>query len=106
MHSNFITPPDYVETVLIIGATDLETAQCAEVCKTANTSYDVYFYRPAMAQKEWLSRVYLKADIVLSPQDLALDFLEDSAFITDQGNKIHFFGTKQKIVTPADYFNK
>ena len=44
MHSNFVTPPDYVETVLVIDASDEQVAELAATVKAGNKPYNVYFY--------------------------------------------------------------
>ena len=106
MHSNLVSPPDYIETVLIIEPTELQLVECADTLKTNATPYDVYYYKLDMDNTEWLSKVYRRADRVLSPGPLNLDFLEDSAFMTDNGEKIEFFGPSQKYSKPAEYFAK
>lgn len=106
MHSNFVTPPDYIKSVLIINSTEEQMQDCALRCKEAGVPYNVYFYNEDMAALDWLNQIYERMDQVLSPFDLKLDFLADLTFLTDQGNKILFYGVDQKIQQPADYFNK
>jgi hypothetical protein len=65
MHSNFITPPDYVETVLIINATEEMIRHLGTVVQDSGTIYNVYFYRDEMNDPEWLDRVSGKADVIL-----------------------------------------
>lgn len=65
MHSNFITPPDYVETVLIIDATDNQLAALTETVKTADRPYNIYFYNNKLDNQTWFNRVASKADIVI-----------------------------------------
>ena len=78
MHSNFITPPDFVETVLIVDSTQDQALACAEAIKTAGTSYNVYFYNEEMNDPVWFERVSTRADIVIDA----------------------------KITNPLEYFNK
>ncbi len=78
MHSNFITPPDYVETVLILNATEEQILHLGKVVQDGNTAYNVYFYRDEMNNTEWLGKVTARADVVLDA----------------------------KIKNPLDYFNK
>jgi hypothetical protein len=65
MHSNFITPPDYVETVLIINATEEQIKSLGTAIQDADTTYNVYFYNDAMNDQLWLDRVRATADVVL-----------------------------------------
>ena len=78
MHSNFITPPDYVETVLVINATEEQVAELAATVKAGDKSYNIYFYREAMNDISWFHKISLKADAVLDA----------------------------KINNPTEYFNK
>lgn len=78
MHSNFITPPDYVETVLILNAPEEQIKVLATMVQNADQCYNVYFYRDEMNNPEWFNRIRLKADVILDA----------------------------KITNPEDYFNK
>jgi hypothetical protein len=78
MHSNFITPPDYVETVLILNAPEEQIKLLATMIQHRDRSYNVYFYNDHMNNAEWLARVTAKADVVLDA----------------------------KITNPEEYFNK
>jgi hypothetical protein len=78
MHSNFVTPPDYIETVLILNAPEEQLRVLAEMIQQRDQVYNVYFYREEMNQPEWLALVAAKADVVLDA----------------------------KITNPEEYFNK
>jgi hypothetical protein len=65
MHSNFITPPDYVETVLIINATDDQMAEYTRAFTDVKLSYNVYFYNEKMNEPEWFGKVSNQADVIL-----------------------------------------
>lgn len=65
MHSNFITPPDYVETVLILNATEEQITALGDYIKSIGVPYNVYFYNDAMDNQEWLSKITNKSDMVL-----------------------------------------
>jgi hypothetical protein len=65
MHSNFITPPDLVETVLVLNATDEQVAELAAVLKAGNKPYNVYFYNDAMNDLRWLARVSNMANLTI-----------------------------------------
>jgi len=78
MHSNFITPPDYVETILILNAPEEQIKVLATMIRRRDQSYNVYFYREEMNNAEWLEKIQEKADIILDA----------------------------KLTNPEDYFNK
>jgi len=65
MHSNFVTPPDIVETVLIVDATDDQLAALTERVKTAGQPYNVYFYHTDSEYRDWFDRVALRADVII-----------------------------------------
>lgn len=78
MHSNFITPPDYVENVLVVNAPEEQVKVLASLVQQRERSYNVYFYNEAMNQPEWFERVSRQADVILDA----------------------------KLTNPEDYFNK
>lgn len=94
--SNFITPPDYVETVLIVGATDEEVWACADACQASGRVYNVYVYRTEMDDKEWLNKIMFKVDTILLQED-QLQFTVPKPI---------GFGPNCDLKAPADYFNK
>jgi len=96
MHSNFITPPDYVESVLIIGATEQEIQDCAAVVKDSTQPYNIYFYQDNMNQREWLNRVMFRVDHILLQQE-QLQFTVPRPI---------GFGPDCELKSPADYFTK
>jgi hypothetical protein len=96
MHSNFITAPDYVENVLIVGATEEEIVACAEAVKATENTWNVYFYNPDKPNKDWLYHVAFRVDTVLTEETL-LDI--------KLPNPIGF-GPNCKFKSPADYFTK
>jgi len=78
MHSNFITPPDYIQSILILNATEEQIKECADTCKDKGKAYNVYFYNAEMNQPDWLEGIKSKIDVTLDAN----------------------------ITNPADYFNK
>lgn len=68
-NSNFITPPDYVEAVLIIGASENEITACANACRESNKVYNVYIYNKEMNKPEWLNRIMFHVDVILLQED-------------------------------------
>jgi hypothetical protein len=65
MHSNFITPPDYVETVLVLNASDDVVITLGEAVKNTGRPYNIYFYRDDMNERDWLDLIKTKADVIL-----------------------------------------
>lgn len=65
MHSNFITPPDYVETVLILNATEEQIKHLGMVVQDGNVAYNVYFYKEEMNEPAWFNKISIKADVVI-----------------------------------------
>ena len=65
MHSNFITPPDYIETVLILNAPQEQIKVLATMIQQREQCYNVYFYNELMNQPEWRDRIKQKADTIL-----------------------------------------
>lgn len=96
MHSNFITPPDFVETVLIIDATTEQANAVAAVVRESQQAYNIYLYHEGMSDHVWLGQVAQKADVVLQMQGSQVPL--DCAKI--------LVGTDQEIKNPADYFAK
>jgi hypothetical protein len=64
-HSNLVTPPDFVETVLILNATEEQMSACADACYKSGKIYNVYFYNDDMNNTDWFFRVQKIADQVL-----------------------------------------
>ena len=95
MHSNFITPPDFVTTVLIVDATEDELLAVSEACRQSGTSYNVYLYNAGMKEVDWLVQAVKRSDIVLQKFGSTVPILE----------KI-WFGEDQDLKKPADYFAK
>jgi hypothetical protein len=95
MHSNFITPPDFVPNILIIDASADEIEAVAEHCKDSQESYNVYMYRKDMNDYNWLSQVFKRVDQILIQQDSDVPVLDAVKF-----------GPDQILKSPADYFNK
>jgi hypothetical protein len=100
MYSNFITPPDIVESVLVINATEEQIQACATTCENSTNTYNVYFYHEVMNRTEWLATVCGKVETVLinrtAPTDVTLVGIDAT----------HYFGPDEEFKEPAEYFNK
>jgi hypothetical protein len=64
-HSNFVTPPDFIETVLVLNATEEQIAASADACYESSKIYNVYFYNKEMNNTDWFFQVQSIADQVL-----------------------------------------
>lgn len=93
MHSNFITPPDLIESILVVDATEEEIKACAESCKAAGKPYNVYFYNYAMKDYNWLSNILQRVDYTLVAEGSDVPLLESTKF-----------GPNSEFKGPADYF--
>lgn len=95
MHSNFITPPDYVETVLVVDATEVEIRACGDACQLSGRPFNVYFYNGNMNNLDWLSRIVRIADKILQAEVSDVPVLRSEKF-----------GPNQYLKFPSEYFNK
>jgi hypothetical protein len=65
MYSNFITPPDYVESILILNATHEQMQALAKQIQELDNCYNIYFYSEEMNNISWFHKISLKVDVVL-----------------------------------------
>ena len=93
MHSNFITPPDLIETILVVDATEDQIKKCAEQCRTVSKPYNVYFYHENMKDFNWLGQVIERADVVLQEENSSVPVLTSIKF-----------GEQSPLKSPAEYF--
>lgn len=96
MNSNFITPPDLVETILVINATKEQIEACAEACRNGDRVYNVYFYHSDMNDVHWLGEVVQRSETILQAVDSEVPVLCPTVK----------FGPEQDLIQPQDYFNK
>lgn len=64
-HSNFVTPPDFIETILVLNATEEQITACADACYESDKIYNVYFYNKEMNNTDWFFQVQSIADQTL-----------------------------------------
>jgi hypothetical protein len=62
--SNFITAPDFVQTILIRNATEQQIQDCMTACNASGRIYNVYLETPG-CDEEWLFRVERIADLII-----------------------------------------
>jgi hypothetical protein len=112
MHSNFITPPDFVNeplhTVLLIDPTWQELESIAVLCKTSGTDFNVYVYDDTMNDIDWLLSAAQQADtIIVNTTPTACsptkDRLIDLPRTYYYGPK-NFLSNQKQIAHPQDYF--
>jgi len=96
MHSNFITPPDFVITVTLINAAKDDIAMCADAVQELSRPYNVYIYDENMKDPDWLTDVLKRSDVVL---------MQEAANVPLLGKPV-LFGPGQEFKTAADYFDK
>lgn len=74
MHSNFITPPDFVDeklhTVTVVDATDDDLQLLVRMCQHSDEMYNIYLYKSEMNDIEWLNRSVEISDAVIVNLDL------------------------------------
>lgn len=95
MHSNFITPPDFVETVLIVDATQDQIQALGAILKGHERPYNVYLYSSDMNELDWLTEAVNRANTVLQAEGSTVPLLSKK-----------LFGPNQILKTPAHYFTK
>ncbi len=96
MHSNFITPPDLIETVLVVNATEEQIKSCADACRNSNRAYNVYFYHTDMQDVYWLGQAVQRAETILQAVEAEVPVLCPTIK----------FGPNQELTQPEEYFNK
>lgn len=100
MYSNFITPPDIVESVLVINATEDQIAACAKACESNKRVYNVYFWHDAMTNADWFNQVANLSSTILMDSKKTIDIPKDVS------TPVVLFGSKKKLKNPADFFTK
>jgi hypothetical protein len=109
MHSNFITPPDFVDenltNVVVINATEEQIELLAHMCANNDDQYNIYLYRSEMEDISWLtSAIERSSAVILNTVDPNLD----SICFT---NKTYYYGDRtiisdcKEISSPLHYFS-
>ena len=110
MHSNFITPPDFVDeklhTVTVVDATPEEIEILGRMCQGSDEMFNIYLYRSEMNNTNWLEQAVERSDAVVvntNTVGLYTDYLcsQDKTFY--YGPKT-FISKANKVETPLQYF--
>jgi hypothetical protein len=96
MHSIFVTPPDYLNTVLIIDASTEQANAVASFVRESQKPYNIYLYHIDMNDQPWLEKVAQKADVILQMQGSLVNLETEKIWV----------GPEQKFTNPVDYFAK
>jgi len=108
MHSNFITPPDFVDeplvTVTVVNATLDEVELLARMCENTDPQYNIYLYRSEMNDSEWLQKAIELSEAVIvnatTPDFDDICDLEKSFYYGDRD----IISRATKIPTVLHYF--
>lgn len=92
MHSNLITPPDFVDeslhTVTLVNLTEHDIELVARMCAASDEMFNMYVYRTEMQDLPWLDRAVDISDAVIL--NCAVDF--ESNFKICNMEKTHTLG--------------
>lgn len=108
MHSNFITPPDFVdedlETITIINAELDEIESLARLCENTDPQYNIYLYRSEMNDREWLYKaMQLSKTVIIRSVDPSLDYICDDEKTIYYGDRI-LISRAPKILNLLHFF--
>jgi len=108
VHSNFITPPDFVDeklpNITVINATTDEVELLARMCEHSDKFYNIYLYRSEMHNDTWMQQAVDCSDAgILNTnsgqyQDLCL--LDKTFYYGSE----RFLENPRKIESPLHYF--
>ena len=109
MHSNFITPPDFVDedlpNVTVVNATEQQIELLAHMCANNDEQYNMYLYHSGMNNLVWLKSAIDKSGAVILH---TIDPELDSICFT---NKTYYYGNRvivsdaKEISSPLHYFS-
>jgi hypothetical protein len=103
MHSNFVTPPDFIKTITVVDATPEQVGDLAKRCKFDNHSYNIYLYAEDMNNLQWLAEAVKRSDAVLVNR---LCNLINPGADDEYISKIMWFGINEDLKSPVDYLDK
>jgi hypothetical protein len=114
MHSNFITPPDFVDnnlpTVLVIDALWDDVETLAMYCQTSKYIYNVYIYQDIMFDTAWLHEAAEKAHAIVLNSEASACTQEKNQFLKDSRTWYYgpnkYLGNNNQLQTLIDFFIK
>lgn len=113
MHSNFVTPPDFVNeplhTILLVDASWEDLERVAMLCKSVGTDFNVYAYHSGMGNTEWMLEAALKSDaIIVNTEPTESSAVKDR--LVDRPNAYHYgpknFLNNRRVGNPQEYIIK
>ncbi len=108
MHSNFITPPDFVDenliTITVINADIHDIESLARICETTDPQYNLYLYRSEMNDLVWLHKaIELSETVIINLVDPKLDFVCDNEKTVYYGDRL-IISRAANISSLLDFF--
>jgi hypothetical protein len=95
MYSNFISPPDTVENLLVVNANQEQLIELANKIAKQEKLYNVYVYNTEMNNLSWVFDHVPKMDRALINRDRVVEFIVNVT-------RHEYFGTNERIKAPAD----
>jgi hypothetical protein len=110
MHSNFITPPDFVtedkHTVVIVNAAWEDVELVAKCCKTSDHEFNVYLYSEEMDNIAWLTKITSLANaIIVNDKNLENGLIRGT--LSNCTNCYYYnrnTDSDRNILSPVEYF--
>ena len=108
MHSNFITPPDFVDddlhTITLVDASHEDIELLVKMCEHSDEMFNIYLYKSNMGVPDWLQTVVDKSAAVIvnseNKENHWLCGLEKTYYY----GSTRFLSLAKYIDTPLHYF--
>jgi hypothetical protein len=103
MHSNFITPPDFVDeqlpNITVVNATPSQVEMLARMCSENDEQYNIYLYHSEMNDMDWLNSAIERSEAVVTH---TIDPNLDSICLI---NKTYYYGDRIIITDATEVHN-
>ena len=114
MHSNFITPPDFVDndlpTVLVVDAAWDDVETLALYCQNTTYVYNVYLYQDVMFDTDWLQKAAEKAHAIIINSEASACSQEKNQFLRDSRTWYYgpnrYLGNSNQLPSLIEFFIK
>ena len=114
MHSNFITPPDFVDndipTVLVIDAAWDDVETLALYCQNTTYIYNVYLYQDIMFVTDWLKQAAVRAHAIVLNSENSACTVEKNQLLRDPRTWYYgpnrYLGNNNQLQSLLDFFIK